>query len=264
MKKVLFIILVMLGAGIGYTQDPGIPDTVRFGDWGVYLPCPPCSGIATAPIYVFNDEFLVTMQFYLECIGPLRFKDIEFSAGIDSHLSDHQWKYIPDADSDFMSFGATNFYFTDSLPPGLRNIGFLVLTINDTGMALVDTASPEAPPDPPIWFRTPNIVTFIPKIIITTQFQLKVQSIKPGDANADSKVNLGDIIYLVNYIFKNGPEPVNKQLTDVNVDCLVDLRDLLYIVNYVFKGGSPPIPGCAWDEFTQVENRNYKILTKIV
>jgi len=254
MKKFLFIIIVLLLTGIGYAQDPGIPDTVRFGEWGVYLPCPPCSGVATVPIYVFNDELLRIMQFYLECAGPVKFKDVEFSADVDSYLDDIQVKYISEPDSDFMSFSARD--FTESLPPGLRNIGFLVLTIHDTGAALVDTATPDAIPDPPIKFETADVNTFIPKIIITTQFQLKVQSIKPGDANGDSDLNLSDIIYVVNYIFKNGPEPVNKQMADVNVDCVLNLGDLIYLVNYIFKGGLDPLPGCS-----EVAIKRY-ILTK--
>jgi len=242
MKKVLTLIIVLLLTGIGYAQDPGIPDTVRLGNWGVYLPCPPCSGIATVPIYVFNDEFLNSMQFFLECAGPVKFKDVEFSAGVDSHLNDIQSKYLPAPDSDFMSFNILD--YTDSLPPGLRSIGFLVLTIHDTGTALIDTATTDAPPGPPIGFTTPNVTSFIPAAIIMGQTHLQEQSIQPGDNNANNKVDLGDIIFLVNYIFKNGPEPINKPMSDVNVDCVLNLGDLIYLVNYIFKGGLDPLPGC--------------------
>ena len=64
---------------------------------------------------------------------------------------------------------------------------------------------------------------------------------KCGDANADLKVNLVDIIYLVNYVFKSGPEPLTNKLSgDVNKDNMVNLADIVYLVNYIFKGGSAP------------------------
>jgi len=65
----------------------------------------------------------------------------------------------------------------------------------------------------------------------------------PGDVNNDSNVNLADIIYLVNYIFKGGPSPVLQFAGDVNANCLTNLSDLIYLVNYVFKSGPDP-EGC--------------------
>ena len=62
-----------------------------------------------------------------------------------------------------------------------------------------------------------------------------------GDVNADNKVNLQDIIYLVNYIFKGGPTPkLTKLIGDVNKDGNVNIGDLVYLVNYIFKGGPKP------------------------
>lgn len=70
----------------------------------------------------------------------------------------------------------------------------------------------------------------------------------PGDVNNDLSVNLSDIIYLVNYIFKGGPSPAIRFSGDVNANCQTNLTDLIYLVNYVFKSG--PVPdGCPpWGE----------------
>ncbi len=58
----------------------------------------------------------------------------------------------------------------------------------------------------------------------------------PGDANGDEKISLADIIYLINYVFKNGPEPVPFFLSgDMNEDGLVNLTDIMALVNYIFR-----------------------------
>ena len=66
------------------------------------------------------------------------------------------------------------------------------------------------------------------------------------DANKDTKRNLGDVIFLVNYLFKGGASPQPKALGNVNCDKnfdltdKVNLADVIYMVNYLFKGGKPP------------------------
>ena len=65
------------------------------------------------------------------------------------------------------------------------------------------------------------------------------------DANKDTKRNLGDVIFLVNYLFKGGVPPVPKARGDVNADCKVNLADIIFLVNFLFKGGPQPQIGCA-------------------
>src|SRR5574341_967734 len=49
----------------------------------------------------------------------------------------------------------------------------------------------------------------------------------PGDANDDGKISLTDIIYLVNYVYRGGPEPLPFFLSgDLNIDGKVDLVDI--------------------------------------
>ena len=67
----------------------------------------------------------------------------------------------------------------------------------------------------------------------------------PGDANSDGQVTVGDVIWLVNYLFKYGPPPSPMWKGDVNQDCRVTVADIVYLVNYLFKGGPPPKYGCA-------------------
>jgi len=62
-----------------------------------------------------------------------------------------------------------------------------------------------------------------------------------GDANADGETTISDVVYLVNYAFKDGPVPEPLQAGDVNCDDAVDVIDAVYLVNYLFKDG--PCPG---------------------
>jgi subtilisin family serine protease len=63
-----------------------------------------------------------------------------------------------------------------------------------------------------------------------------------GDANNDGTVNIGDAVYLVNYIFKGGPAPDTDYLGDANGDESVNIGDAVYLIDYIFHGGPPPPP----------------------
>lgn len=62
-----------------------------------------------------------------------------------------------------------------------------------------------------------------------------------GDADYNSSVNVGDAVYIVNFIFNGGAAPVPYAAGDVNGDELVNIGDAVYLINYIFKGGPPPV-----------------------
>jgi hypothetical protein len=66
-----------------------------------------------------------------------------------------------------------------------------------------------------------------------------------GDANGDAVVELADLVYLINYLYRNGPAPDPLAAGDPNADCVVELADLVYLINYLYEGGPAPQPGCA-------------------
>jgi len=66
----------------------------------------------------------------------------------------------------------------------------------------------------------------------------------PGDANLDSRVNVGDIVYIVNYVFRDGEPPLVPNWADTNADCSLDVGDAVYLINYVFNEGPAPLMGC--------------------
>lgn len=61
-----------------------------------------------------------------------------------------------------------------------------------------------------------------------------------GDVNEDMAIDLGDVVYLLNYLFKGYSPPDPLQAGDTNSDGVVDLGDVVYLLNYLFKGGDPP------------------------
>ena len=62
-----------------------------------------------------------------------------------------------------------------------------------------------------------------------------------GDVNVTGVVNSADIIYMVNFVFKGGPEPQPVlPAGDVNCSATITSSDIIYLVNFVFKGGPPP------------------------
>jgi len=63
-----------------------------------------------------------------------------------------------------------------------------------------------------------------------------------GDANSDGIINVGDIVYLVSYLYKNGPAPSPIHAGDCNCDDIINVGDVVYLVSYLYKGGPPP--GC--------------------
>ena len=71
---------------------------------------------------------------------------------------------------------------------------------------------------------------------------VEASAVDRGDANADGIIDLGDVIHLLNYLFKNGPDPIPMEAGDTNCDGLVDLGDVVHLLNYLFKGG--PAPAC--------------------
>ncbi len=69
-----------------------------------------------------------------------------------------------------------------------------------------------------------------------------------GNASNDPNdaANISDIVFLVNYLFFEGPPPVcwDEANVDGSADQVIDISDLTYFVSYIFYGGAqlPPCP----------------------
>ncbi|PKK83389.1 MAG: hypothetical protein CVT49_08750 [candidate division Zixibacteria bacterium HGW-Zixibacteria-1] len=63
-----------------------------------------------------------------------------------------------------------------------------------------------------------------------------------GDANGDGLVNILDITFLINYLYKNGNAPVPQEAADLNSSGNINILDITYLINYLYKSG--PEPSC--------------------
>ena len=63
-----------------------------------------------------------------------------------------------------------------------------------------------------------------------------------GDANASGNLNVLDISYIINFLYKNGPAPDPLEKADVDHSGANNILDVSYLVNYLYRGG--PAPNC--------------------
>jgi hypothetical protein len=76
------------------------------------------------------------------------------------------------------------------------------------------------------------------------QGSMTLVSSRPGDANGDSTVTLGDVVFLIGYVYKGGSPPCIPEAADANGDCMVGLGDIVYLITYLYRGGLAPKVGC--------------------
>jgi hypothetical protein len=66
-----------------------------------------------------------------------------------------------------------------------------------------------------------------------------------GDVDLSTEIKLSDVIVLVNYVLKAGPEPIPCPAAgDVTCDGEVKSSDIIHLVNYVLKAGPAPCDVC--------------------
>ena len=75
---------------------------------------------------------------------------------------------------------------------------------------------------------------------LNLELTLEVEPYIRGDANYDQQIDLGDLIHIINYLFKSGPPPMPFFSGDANSDTVVDISDVVYLINYLYKEGPPP------------------------
>lgn len=84
--------------------------------------------------------------------------------------------------------------------------------------------------------ETPNLVDGAINIVNFNQFLR-------ADCNNDDTINIADGIYLLNFLFQSGPNPVCNDACDFNDDGGLDSTDAIAVFNYRFlEGAEPSLP----------------------
>jgi hypothetical protein len=61
-----------------------------------------------------------------------------------------------------------------------------------------------------------------------------------GDADGNGDVDIDDAVYLISYIFSDGPAPYPLVAADVDCSGDIDIDDVVYLINYIFADGNAP------------------------
>jgi hypothetical protein len=72
------------------------------------------------------------------------------------------------------------------------------------------------------------------------EIDIELSSVQVGDANGDGTIEVGDVTFLINYLYKAGPAPEPMMIGDVNQDKMVEVGDVVYLITYLFRDGPPP------------------------
>ncbi|MFQ5453720.1 MAG: hypothetical protein ACE5D6_05990 [Candidatus Zixiibacteriota bacterium] len=64
------------------------------------------------------------------------------------------------------------------------------------------------------------------------------------DGSSDDLIDIGDIVYFIDYSFSlpSGPEPPCMEEADVNGDIVIDIEDIVYLIDYSFSLPAGPTP----------------------
>ena len=63
----------------------------------------------------------------------------------------------------------------------------------------------------------------------------------PGDANNDGKVNIADVVFIIDFLFRVGSAPACEAEGNANGDNKTNIADVSYVIAYLFAGGGDPI-----------------------
>ncbi len=148
------------------------------------------------------------------------------------------WTETPGNSAAYVAFGEALGYL--EVPPGSSN--YILLDVHGAGAQRSDPKSG----DPAMWpyghgpqgdvIRIYNYVRGVRDI--------SVDESSCGDADSDGRINIGDAVYIINYIFKEGPPPSPECRADGNDDNAVNIGDAVYLINFIFKSGPPPVEPC--------------------
>ncbi|SYZ72712.1 exported hypothetical protein [Candidatus Zixiibacteriota bacterium] len=212
--------------------------------------------IALADTVIFPDKAFtytetIKIPIYLRNSQPLHsfILPIKFSGSLNLEYASHDTdscrtsyfdqvdliNYSPDEQAYVFVFTPKVTGNNPDLPPGYGRILNLYLTrIAGSGTNTIDTTTFSGK----ALSYNADYVTFQPAV---KQGQITIGDFMRGDANGDGFINILDVSFIINYLYKGGPAPLLIQ-GDANSNGSINILDVSYLINYLYKGGPPPGP----------------------
>jgi hypothetical protein len=212
--------------GFDFTDSAGIYviQELQADDYYVYAFAPGYIGEFYDGVYTWEEATLVTpdaydIDFYLAPCG--------LGGGRISGVISSEGSQVEDAFVYAEAFGEVKGFARSSTEGGYVISGLLpgTYTVSASKVLYHDGSYP----DPVVVGsgKVGDINIELPPIVV-------------GDVTGDGSVDIGDVIFLINYLYIGGPAPDPLMTGDVNCDGVVDTADVIYIINYLFKEGPSP------------------------
>ena len=204
----------------------------------------PRGGQAVMPVYMHNTVQIKEIQFsfYMENTLGITFDSVS-TAGLrtayfeniinNSLVTNKKYGFLLQTDDP--ASGGTNYLVPDT--GAILNIFFNVPDTATGGEILVIdsiTASGKRPRYEALWGE------LVPVFIAGA---IEIQSCIRGDVDCSGgDINIADLVYLVDYMFNDGPVPDPYEVGNIDGIGPIDIADLVYMVDYMFNEGPPPPP----------------------
>jgi hypothetical protein len=221
-------------------NDPTLPDSVSFYPSYAYWPLPSGPAKFYAHIRIANDDSVGAIILPLIWSGPVTYDSVTFRETIFPAL---QYRTVnPDLGASKVLIGAIP-VSEPPIPPTWGLFATLCFTLDsNTGLVMVDSTF--FPPINPLIFTTTEPEGFKPQFVVG---DFPVLQYLPGDVNFDGKLDVIDIVYLVNYLYIDGTPPPHLITADMNgPDRVINVEDVVYLINYLYMHGPTPLPGDPW------------------
>lgn len=244
MKKLILLLTIatlIFSTGQSYAQqdpnDPGAPDSVWFCPETLWVPI--SQGEISGSIFIefVNDDTVGAISIPLTWSGPVILDSVSFE-GTRVDTFDFNTVNIDPVGKKVLVCSIP--VEEQPIPPDRGKLGALWFTFEESAPITLDTVF--FPPINTLRFVTLGPVAYTPQFTSGGSFPIRTYT--PGELVIDQKVDVVDLVFLVNYVFKSGTTPDPLIAADVNGDCTVDVVDIVSLVNYVFKLGEELVPGC--------------------
>jgi len=249
LKVLSVIIAVLLLAAAAKSQpignDPNVRDTISIQSMTTFS-----ANTGFVPVYFYNDQPLAGLEL------TMTYSSLDVMVDSFSFVGSRVESYSLKGSDQIAANSIT--VYTYALSEGLVAngnglLGYLyfsfipgisaqTVTIDTMTVTISDREFSTA-------FSDENANAFSP-VVIAGLLTIQSGSCCLGDrgnidASPDDLLDIADLVYIVDFMFREGPDPVcmAEANVDGSIDELIDISDLVYLVDFMFRDGAP-LPSC--------------------